>query len=136
MTSFRLPCVKAHPYVRVGGQSVSTRAKLVGECAELGQETLHVLGGFEVLQNPFPLPGREVGVFDAIGESFLTTVSAQISAQYTSQDTCGPPSRNTAPRLQSCSISSGRAKLDGAEWATQTALPLRGRRSMTCCICL
>jgi hypothetical protein len=60
MTSFRLPCVKAHPYVRVGGQSVSTRAKLVGECAELGQETLHVLGGFEVLQNPFPLPGREV----------------------------------------------------------------------------
>jgi hypothetical protein len=71
---------EAHPYVRVGGQSVSTRAKVVGESAKRGQETLRVLGGFEVPQHPFPLPRRVVGVFDAIGQSFLTTASAQISA--------------------------------------------------------
>ena len=52
-------CLGADLSVVGSGQEVSTRTEVVADRAERSQEALGMLGGFEALRHPFPLPRRK-----------------------------------------------------------------------------
>ena len=64
-------CFGAELSVGGGGESVPTRAEVVGDGAKRDQETLRMLGRLEALEYPFALTRRQVRVFGAIVQPFM-----------------------------------------------------------------
>jgi len=64
-------CLGADLSVVGSGQEVSTRTEVVADRAERSQEALGMLGGFEALRHPFPLPRRQVRVFSPIVQPLM-----------------------------------------------------------------